>query len=109
MEMRFGLGEPIGTRVYNIKLEFTEGYGLSIKNFYLHKTAQWKKLKNGNYMLQMNCCISRELIGFLALGLDKVKVHQPKVLKDLLVKKYKDTLGLYDGKALEEKRANRDY
>ena len=109
MDIRFGLSEPTTNKVYNIKVEYTGSYALSTMNFHWHKTAQWKKLKNGNYMLQMQCSIGRELIGFLALGLDKVKVHQPKVLQKLLIKKYKDTLSLYEGKVPEEERANEDY
>lgn len=109
MDVRFGLSEPTTNKVHNIKIEFTGSYALSTMNFHWHKTAQWKKLKNGNYMLQMQCSIGRELIGFLALGLDKVKVHQPKILQNLLVKKFEDTLDLYDVRMPDEKRANRDY
>ena len=109
VNMRFGISEPAADKTYNIKIEFADAYALSMMSFYWHKTAQWKQLKNGNYMLQMQCGIGRELIGFLAAGLDKIKVHQPKLLKDLLIKKYKDTLGLYDGKAPDEERANEDY
>ncbi len=57
----------------------------------------------------MECGITRELIGFLGFGLDKVKVHQPKALRDLVIKKFKDTLELYDGKDVDEERANKDY
>ncbi len=109
IDIRFGLSEPTTNKIYNIKIEFTGSYALSAKNFHWHKTAQWKKLRNDNYMLQMQCSIGRELIGFLALGLDKVKVSQPKVLKDLLIKKYNDTLSLYDGREPDEERANKDY
>lgn len=109
MNIRFGITEPTINRTYMVKLEFTADFAFSEMSFHWHATEKWKKLKNGNYMLQMNCCISRELIGFVAAGIDKVKVHQPKVLKDLLVKKYKDTLSLYEGKSPDEDRANKDY
>ena len=80
-----------------------------MQNNFLHHTAVWKKLKTGNYMLSMHCCLTRELVGFLGFSLDKVKVHQPKVLRDLVVKKFGDTLELYKGKEVDEERANEDY
>ncbi len=106
---RFGITQPISNKVYNIKVEFSEGYGLSSLKSFMHSSAVWKKLKNGNYMLHMTCSINRELIGFLGLSLDKVKVHSPNILRDLLIKKFRATLELYDGKEVDEERANRDY
>ncbi len=108
-DIRFGITQPIDDKVYNIEIEFSEGYGLAAQKNFLHHTATWKKLKNGNYMLEMKCCITRELIGFLGFSLDKVKVHQPETLKDLIIKKYKDSLNLYEGEEVSEERANADY
>jgi hypothetical protein len=107
---RFGLPEPISNKVYHIKIEYTEDYGESHKNFFFHATQQWTKLKNGNYMFQAKCNISREMIGWLSYGLDKVKVHQPKILKDLLLKKLQQTIDIYQQKtAPNEVIANADY
>lgn len=106
---RFGITEPVGNKVYCIKLEFAEGYGLAMRKNFLHHTAVWKKLKNGNDMLQIKCSITRELIGFLGFSLDKVKVHAPKALKDLVLKKFGDTMRLYEGDDVDEARANEDY
>jgi hypothetical protein len=107
--MRFGVAEPTNNKIYNIKIEFTDAYGLAQQKNFLHETATWKKLKNGNYMLGLRCCITRELMGLLGFSLDKVKVHQPKKLSNLLIKKFKDTLALYEGKDVDEEKANRDY
>lgn len=109
LDMRFGVAEPTTDKIYSIKIEYTPEYGTAMMNFHWHKTARWKTLKNSNYMLEMRCCISRELIGFVAQGLDKIKVHQPKALKDLLVKKYRDSINLYNGEEVSEERANKDY
>lgn len=110
LSMRFGITEPISTKVYHIKVEFTDSFGESIKDFFYHATQQWKKLKNGNYMFEARCCINRELIGWLIYGLDKVKVHQPKILKDLLVKKLQQTVDLYSQNLTpNEGIANADY
>ena len=107
--IRFCLTEPIGNKAHHIKIEFSEGYGFAMQKNFVHSTATWNKLQNGNYMLEMKCCISRDIMGMLGYSLDKVKVHQPKVLRDLVMKKFGDTLDLYNGKEVDEERANRDY
>jgi hypothetical protein len=61
-------------------------------------------------MFEAHCCISREVIGWLIYGLDKVKVHQPKILKDLLLKKMQQTVDLYTQNLTpNEDIANADY
>lgn len=109
LSIRYFLGEPIDGKVYHIKLEFGRDYGLSMKKVFIHKTAVWKELPNGNLMLEMHCGISRELIGFLGHSLDQMKVHAPGELRDLIVKKLRSSLGLYDGKEINEKKSNEDY
>ncbi len=94
-EKLYGISDPVNEKVYNIKLEFDENYGESYKSFYWHHTQRWEKLSNGNYLLHMQSTIGRELIGFVAIGLDLVKVRQPKILKDLVIKKLQDTLAVY--------------
>ncbi|HEU5364449.1 MAG TPA: hypothetical protein VFU62_02900, partial [Hanamia sp.] len=64
-------------------------------------------LKNGNYMLSFQSSIGRELVGFVATGLAMVKVHQPKILKDLVLKKFKETIELYEKNLkMDGERAN---
>jgi len=110
LSIRFGIAEPISAKVYHIKVEFTDSFGEATKDFFYHSTQQWTKLKNGNYMFEARCCISREVIGWLIYGLDKVKVHQPKILKDLLIKKMKQTIDLYNQHLTpNEGIANADY
>ena len=110
MEERFGISEPKGNKVYHIKIEVTKAYAESMMNFFWHSTQTWKQLKNGNYILSMKCSIGRELIGWLAQGLDKVKVYQPKALQSLLIKKLNQTLHNYSHTLpLSEEIANHDY
>ncbi len=92
----FGISDAVNKKIFKIKIEFEENYGESYKNFYWHKTQQWKKLPNGNFMLHLHCSLGRELLGFLANGLNLVKVHQPKSLKDMLIKKLQETLAVYN-------------
>lgn len=110
IESLFGISDPMDDKIYNIEVEFTAGYGRSWMNYFWHQSQKWQRLPNGNYMLYLRCSIGRELIGFLAYGLDKIKVHQPKVLKDLITKKVKRTVAInLFNLPIDEETANRDY
>lgn len=110
IEPYFGISTPMDNKVYHIKVEFTRGFAESFMNFFWHDSQQWKPLKNGNYMLHLHCGIGRELLGFIALGLDMVKVHAPKVLKDMVVKKMQVTADIHrQDLPLNEAIANSDY
>lgn len=109
-EKLFGISKPVNDKVYNVKLEFTKSFGESYKSFYWHHTQNWKELKNGNYLLCFRSSIGRELVGFIASGLAMVKVHQPKILKDLVLKKFKETVDLYEQNLeMDGERANEGY
>ena len=106
----YSYSTPIGNKVHNIKIEFTDSYGESMRSFFWHNSAIWTLLKNGNYVLSLKCTISRDLVGFVAIGLNKVKVHQPQVLKNLVLKKLQDTISLYlDDLEVDEKVGNEGY
>lgn len=81
----FGITQPFEDKPYKIKVEYQNRTGENLKSYFLHPSQKWKKLANGNYMLEMKCGIGSELLGFLAESFDRVVVHQPEVLKDLLV------------------------
>lgn len=110
IESLFGISDPLDEKVYDIEVEFTAGYGRSWMNYFWHRSQKWQRLDSGNYMLHLRCSIGRELIGFLAYGLDKTKVHRPKVLKDLMLKKLQRTasINLLD-LPIDEETANKDY
>jgi len=106
----FAISDPINEETYHIKIEFTKGFGESFKNYFWHGSQQWELLDNGNYMLHLHCSIGRELIGFLAMGLNKMKVHQPQVLKDLILEKLQQTVAVYkDNLQIDEEEANEGY
>lgn len=61
-------------------------------------------------MFEVHCLINRELIGWLANGLDKLKVHQPQILQELLPKKFQQTIDFYQQNLTpNEAIANVDY
>lgn len=103
----FGISQPANGKVYKIKLEFAKSYAEGTKTFYWHESQKWKKLNNGNYLLSLQCAIGRELVGFIAQGLAMIKIHQPKVLKDLVLNKLKETVALYEKNLeVDEEKAN---
>lgn len=106
----FGISDPPNNKIYTVKIEFTKGFGESWMNHFWHHSQQWKPLKNGNIMLQMQCSIGRELVGFIAHGLDKMKVHQPRILKNLVWQKLKDTVAVYENNLeIREEESNKGY
>lgn len=106
----FGISEPAIRRTYHLQIEFTRGYGESMMNYFLHHSQRWELLKNGNYLLHLHCGIGRELVGFIADGLNKVKVRKPKVLKDLVWQKLKDTVAVYEQDlTIDEEASNAGY
>ena len=110
MESVFGISDPVDAKVYHIKIEFTSNYAQSWMRYFWHHTQKWEPLQGGNFMLHLHCSIGRELFGFLAYGLDKVKVHSPKKLKDLFQKKMQQTLDVYTHNlSINEEEANKDY
>ncbi|WP_132051686.1 helix-turn-helix transcriptional regulator [Pseudocnuella soli] len=110
MEMLFGVSDPVDDQVYRIEIEFTKGFGESWMRYFWHHSQQWVPLEGGNYMLHLHCTIGRELIGFLAYGLDKVKVHQPEVLKQLIWQKLQQAAEVYAHNLdIDEEQANKDY
>jgi predicted DNA-binding transcriptional regulator YafY len=106
----FGIAAPMNNRIYTIKIEYTQSLGESEYKFFLHHSQKWSRMKNGNYMVTFKCSIGRELFGYLGFMLDKIKVHQPKVLKDLFVKKAKQIAAIHEQNLeLDEEVANADY
>ena len=110
MQVLFGISDPLDEKLYDIKIEFTRGFGESWMRYFWHQSQRWEPLPNGNYMLHLRCGIGRELFGFLAYGLDKMKVHEPRILRDLLVKKLQQTAAVYEHNLpINEEEANKDY
>ena len=106
----FAISDPVNKRVYNIQIEFTKGFAESFMTYFWHHSQRWQSLSNGNYMLHLHCSIGRELIGFLATGLNKVKVHQPAILKNLYYGKLRETCLIYERDIpIEEESANSGY
>ena len=61
-------------------------------------------------MLELHCSIGRELIGQVSLGLDKIKIHQPKILRDFILNKMALTIAIHKKDLMiNEEKANSSY
>lgn len=55
----------------------------------------------------MNCGVNRELFKFLGFSIYKIKILEPEFLRNLYLKKLKDTLELYGGGDVNEEKATK--
>ncbi|MEI6949975.1 WYL domain-containing protein [Paraflavisolibacter sp. H34] len=106
----FGISDPKDGTMHRIQIEFTANYAQSWMRYYWHASQKWEPLPNGNYMLHLHCTIGRELVGFLAYGLDRIRVHEPELLREMLVEKYRRCLAVHHGELeLNEEEADKMY
>lgn len=83
LQKRFGLTANIDDEIYDIELEFSSITGEFISHYNWHATQSFTRLKNGNYLLKMQCGINRELFGWIFRWMGNVKIIGPKKLKEL--------------------------
>lgn len=93
----FGITQNIDEKVYQIELVFSKETGAFAKQFFWHSSQEWKTLKTGNQILKLKCGINRELVGWIFQWMSNVQVVKPKVLKDIVIAKYMECLGIHTG------------
>ena len=95
-ETHFGITQNINEKVYQIELEFSKETGVFAKQFFWHSSQEWKTLKTGNQLLKLTCGINRELVGWIFQWMSNIKVIKPKLLKDMVIAKYQECLGMHN-------------
>jgi hypothetical protein len=85
MNKRFGVTTNIDKNTYKIRVEFSSYTGAFVSNYFWHSSQQFFKLNNGNLILELNCGINRELIGWLFLWMGNVKILSPLILKKIYI------------------------
>lgn len=88
LNKRFGVSKNIDENTYNITLEFSSLTGSFIMRNFWHNSQTFKE-KNGKIIMQLQCGINRELIGWLYLWMYNVRVVDPPILKDYYTKTLK--------------------
>ncbi len=95
-ETHFGITQNINEKVYQIELVFSKETGAFAKQFFWHSSQQWKNSMDGNQILKLKCGINRELVGWIFQWMSNVQVVKPKVLKDMVIAKYQECLGIHN-------------
>lgn len=83
LNKRFGISKNMNENVYDIKLQFSESTGSFVSKMQWHATQKIKQLPNKNYLLEMQCGINRELLGWIFQWMDNVKVISPPELQKI--------------------------
>jgi predicted DNA-binding transcriptional regulator YafY len=104
-DKHFGITKNINDKIYDIELEFAEGTGKFVRQFFWHSSQKWKQLKNGNYKLYLRCGINRELAGWIFQWMNNVKVCKPLLLKKIVLQKYESCIGLYNPSSVFKQNA----
>lgn len=98
---RFGISPNVNSETYDIVLEFAEYTGNYVKSQCWHPTQKFEQLPSGNHIMRLHCGVNRELLSWIFMWTSNVKVHQPDVLAELVLQKYRDAAALYaDGTEL---------
>jgi hypothetical protein len=92
---RFGITNNINRKTYIIKLEFSSFTGEFISHYHWHESQKFYQIENGNWILQMECGINRELIGWLFMWMSNVRILAPLTLKQVFLDQLKNINDIY--------------
>jgi predicted DNA-binding transcriptional regulator YafY len=87
LKHRFGVSKNIDDKIYTIKLQFSESTGNFVQKLFWHPTQKITKHKK-NFILEMECGINRELVGWIFQWMHNIKILEPPELIDI----YQQTL-----------------
>ncbi len=94
----FGYHPPIFKGVFEIILEFPANPGEHIRNRFWHKSQRFEKIENGSLLMHMTSEINIELIGWISMWLDNVKILKPEVLKNHFLEKLNNMILINEDK-----------
>ena len=83
----FGYHPPIVDGIFEIILQFPPNPGEHISNRFWHKSQRFKRLNDGTIQMNFETEINIELIGWISMWLDNVKIIKPELLKYHFMKK----------------------
>lgn len=87
IENNFGYHSPLIKGVHEIVLQFPPNPGEHIKNRFWHKNQRFERLQDGTIQMHFETEINIELIGWIGMWLDNVKILKPEILKSHFMKK----------------------
>lgn len=90
----FGYHQSIIPGIHKIVLEFPENPGEHVINRFWHTNQKFTRKENGFIQLEFTTEINIELIGWIAMWLDNIKVLGPEALINILDSKYNNMLSI---------------
>lgn len=91
----FGYHPAFDDKIYNIKLLFPENPGEHIVNRFWHKSQKYKRVENGNIEFYLTCKIDIELLGWIMMWMDNVKIIEPEPLKEFYLERINNINTIY--------------
>lgn len=91
---RFGISKNIDGETYTILLEFSLVTGNFIEEHFWHESQKFTKKKN-TIIMELNCGINRELIGWIFYWMYNCKIIAPDILKEYYIKSHSEIGKLY--------------
>ena len=83
LKCRFGISQNINKEVYDIRLRFSSTTGEFVKNQFWHDEMNTPRQDGDGWIIEFQCGINRELVGWLFQWMSNVKVLGPQLLIDL--------------------------
>jgi hypothetical protein len=90
--MSFGYHPSIVDGIQQIVLQFPSNPGEHIMNRFWHKSQRFEKLNDGTVLMYITTNINIEVIGWISMWLDNVKIIQPTSLKTYFEEKLNNML-----------------
>jgi predicted DNA-binding transcriptional regulator YafY len=87
IDHNFGYHSPIINGINEIVLQFPPNPGEHIMNRFWHKNQRFERLQDGTIQMNFETEINIELIGWISMWLDNVKIVSPEVLKKMFSEK----------------------
>ncbi len=84
LENSFGYHPPLKDKVYEIKLQFPPTPGGHIMMRQWHAGQAFRKMHNGNIIMTFKSAVTIELLGWIMVWMDNVKVLAPRILKTMI-------------------------
>jgi len=86
---RFGITNNMDEQQYDIELEFSSVTGEFARHYFWHETQDFKRIRNGNWIMTMRCGINRELLGWIFQWMANIRINAPNKLIELYAEQLK--------------------
>lgn len=94
-KINFGYHPSYHNKTYKIKLQFPPTPGVHVMARNWHPNQSFEVLDNGNIIMSFDSDLNIELVGWIMMWMENVKVISPTSLKNIIKTKAQKTIELY--------------